>query len=133
MECATFISIAGSVHTCCVLLEGLFAIYSSFSQLLKRCSVLPGGCAACLKAIQTKGVRSMVVLYLLLKSTNPSLYRQLPSSKGSGESYLAALQLFVKITAVLVGLDTSWKTLIFLAVIISERLKCLEIHPRKHS
>lgn len=55
------------------------------NNLLKRCSVLPGGCAACLKAIQTKGVRSMVVLYLLLKSTNPSLYRQLPSSKGSDE------------------------------------------------
>lgn len=74
----------------------------------------------------------MVVLYLLLKSTNPSVYRQLPSSKRNGESYLVTLHLFVKITAVLVGCDTSCKTDIFLAVIISERLKCLEIHPRKH-
>ncbi|NWZ22543.1 TMM40 protein, partial [Asarcornis scutulata] len=55
------------------------------NNLLKRCSVLPGGCAACLKAIQTKGVRAMVVLYLLLKSTNPSVYRQLPSSKRNDE------------------------------------------------
>ncbi|XP_032050339.1 transmembrane protein 40 isoform X2 [Aythya fuligula] len=55
------------------------------NNLLKRCSVLPGGCAACLKAIRTKGVRAMVVLYLLLKSTNPSVYRQLPSSKRNDE------------------------------------------------
>ncbi|KAM9182378.1 transmembrane protein 40 isoform 2-T2 [Mergus octosetaceus] len=55
------------------------------NNLLKRCSVLPGGCAACLKAIQTKGVRAIVVLYLLLKSTNPSVYRQLPSSKRNDE------------------------------------------------
>ncbi|XP_012954520.3 transmembrane protein 40 isoform X2 [Anas platyrhynchos] len=55
------------------------------NNLLKRCSVLPGGCAACLKAIQTKGVRAMVVFYLLLKSTNPSVYQQLPSSKRNDE------------------------------------------------
>uniref|UniRef100_A0A493THX7 Transmembrane protein 40 n=1 Tax=Anas platyrhynchos platyrhynchos TaxID=8840 RepID=A0A493THX7_ANAPP len=55
------------------------------NNLLKRCSVLPGGCAACLKAIQTKGVRAMVVFYLLLKSTNLSVYQQLPSSKRNDE------------------------------------------------
>ncbi|NXK52106.1 TMM40 protein, partial [Chauna torquata] len=55
------------------------------NNLLKKCNVLPGGCAACLKAIATKGVRAMAVLYLLLKSTNPLVYRQLPSSKGKDE------------------------------------------------
>ncbi|NXI68806.1 TMM40 protein, partial [Anseranas semipalmata] len=55
------------------------------NNLLKRCSVLPGGCAACLKAIRTKGVRAISVLYLLLKSTKPSVYQQLPSSKGKDE------------------------------------------------
>uniref|UniRef100_A0A663MDY2 Transmembrane protein 40 n=1 Tax=Athene cunicularia TaxID=194338 RepID=A0A663MDY2_ATHCN len=55
------------------------------NNLLNSCSVLPGGCAACLKAIEKKGVRAMAVLYLLLKSTNPSGYRQLPSSKGKDE------------------------------------------------
>ncbi|XP_048813088.1 transmembrane protein 40 isoform X3 [Lagopus muta] len=55
------------------------------NSLLNRCSVLPGGCAACLKAIEMKGVRAMAVLYLLLKSSNPSVYQQLPSSKGKDE------------------------------------------------
>ncbi|NXT55491.1 TMM40 protein, partial [Pluvianellus socialis] len=55
------------------------------NNLLNSCSVLPGGCAACLKAIEKKGVRAMAVLYLLLKMTNPSGYRQLPSSKGKDE------------------------------------------------
>ncbi|NXW04390.1 TMM40 protein, partial [Fregetta grallaria] len=55
------------------------------NSLLNSCSVLPGGCAACLKAIEKKGVRAMAVLYLLLKTTNPSGYRQLPSSKGKDE------------------------------------------------
>ncbi|XP_074769977.1 transmembrane protein 40 isoform X1 [Athene noctua] len=55
------------------------------NNLLNSCSVLPGGCAACLKAIEKKGVRAMAVLYLLLKATNPSGYRQLPSSKGKDE------------------------------------------------
>ncbi|NXS68061.1 TMM40 protein, partial [Pandion haliaetus] len=55
------------------------------NNLLKGCNVLPGGCAACLKAIEKKGVRAMAVLYLLLKTTNPSGYRQLPSSKGKDE------------------------------------------------
>ncbi|NWR73431.1 TMM40 protein, partial [Centropus unirufus] len=54
-------------------------------NLLNSCSVLPGGCAACLKAIEKRGVRAMAVLYLLLKITNPSGYRQLPSSKGKDE------------------------------------------------
>ncbi|KAM6300769.1 transmembrane protein 40 [Aegotheles albertisi] len=52
------------------------------NNLLNSCDVLPGGCATCLKAIEKKGVRAMAVLYLLLKTTNPSAYRQLPSSKG---------------------------------------------------
>ncbi|NXE64449.1 TMM40 protein, partial [Calcarius ornatus] len=51
------------------------------NNLLNSCVVLPGGCAACLKAIEKKGVRAMVLLYLLLKTSNPSVYRQLPSSK----------------------------------------------------
>uniref|UniRef100_A0A8C9L9M2 Transmembrane protein 40 n=1 Tax=Pavo cristatus TaxID=9049 RepID=A0A8C9L9M2_PAVCR len=55
------------------------------NNLLNRCRVLPEGCAACLKAIETKGVRAMAVLYLLLKSSNPSVYQQLPSSKGKDE------------------------------------------------
>ncbi|NXL42399.1 TMM40 protein, partial [Podilymbus podiceps] len=55
------------------------------NNLLNSCSVLPGGCAACLKAIEKKGVRAMAVLYLLLKMTNSSGYRQLPSSKGKDE------------------------------------------------
>ncbi|XP_032554947.1 transmembrane protein 40 isoform X2 [Chiroxiphia lanceolata] len=55
------------------------------SKLLNSCDVLPGGCAACLKAIEKKGVRAMAVLYLLLKASNPSGYRQLPSSKGKDE------------------------------------------------
>ncbi|NWX15446.1 TMM40 protein, partial [Aegotheles bennettii] len=55
------------------------------NNLLNSCDVLPGGCATCLKAIEKKGVRAMAVLYLLLKTTNPSAYRQLPSSKGKDE------------------------------------------------
>ncbi|NWY56117.1 TMM40 protein, partial [Chionis minor] len=55
------------------------------NNLLNSCSVLPGGCAACLKAIEKKGGRAMAVLYLLLKMTNPSGYKQLPSSKGKDE------------------------------------------------
>ncbi|KAF1649639.1 Transmembrane protein 40, partial [Eudyptes chrysocome] len=55
------------------------------NNLLNSCNVLPGGCAACLKAIEKEGVRAMAVLYLLLKTTNPSGYRQLPSSKGKDE------------------------------------------------
>ncbi|NXU70703.1 TMM40 protein, partial [Oreotrochilus melanogaster] len=52
------------------------------NNLLNSCNVLPGGCVTCLKAIKKKGVGAMAVLYLLLKMTNPSGYRQLPSSKG---------------------------------------------------
>ncbi|NWT28770.1 TMM40 protein, partial [Cardinalis cardinalis] len=55
------------------------------NNLLNSCDVLPGGCAACLKAIEKKGVRAMALLYLLLKTSNPSGYRQLPSSKGKDE------------------------------------------------
>ncbi|NWI34142.1 TMM40 protein, partial [Sula dactylatra] len=55
------------------------------NNLLNSCNVLPGGCTACLKAIERKGVRAMAVLYLLLKATDPSGYRQLPSSKGKDE------------------------------------------------
>ncbi|NXA05169.1 TMM40 protein, partial [Sapayoa aenigma] len=55
------------------------------NSLLSSCDVLPGGCAACLKAIEKKGVGAMAVLYLLLKISNPSGYRQLPSSKGKDE------------------------------------------------
>ncbi|NXA01759.1 TMM40 protein, partial [Nesospiza acunhae] len=55
------------------------------NNLLNSCDVLPGGCAACLKAIEKKGARAMVLLYLLLKTSNPSGYRQLPSSKGKDE------------------------------------------------
>ncbi|NWI62806.1 TMM40 protein, partial [Todus mexicanus] len=55
------------------------------NNLLNSCGVLPGGCAACLKAVEKEGVRAMAVLYLLLKMTNPSGYRQLPSSKGKDE------------------------------------------------
>ncbi|NXP65287.1 TMM40 protein, partial [Chloropsis cyanopogon] len=55
------------------------------NNLLNSCDVLPGGCAACLKAIEKKGVGAMALLYLLLKTSNPSGYRQLPSSKGKDE------------------------------------------------
>ncbi|NWT00107.1 TMM40 protein, partial [Mionectes macconnelli] len=55
------------------------------NNLLNSCDVLPGGCAACLRAVEKKGVRAMAVLYLLLKASNPSGYRQLPSSKGKDE------------------------------------------------
>ncbi|NXQ20450.1 TMM40 protein, partial [Peucedramus taeniatus] len=55
------------------------------NNLLNSCDVLPGGCAACLKAIEKKGVRAMALLYLLLKTSSPSGYRQLPSSKGKDE------------------------------------------------
>ncbi|NXM07056.1 TMM40 protein, partial [Tyrannus savana] len=55
------------------------------NNLLNSCDVLPGGCAACLRAIEKKGVRAMAVLYLLLKASNPAGYRQLPSSKGKDE------------------------------------------------
>ncbi|NXY24951.1 TMM40 protein, partial [Atrichornis clamosus] len=55
------------------------------NNLLNSCDVLPGGCAACLKAIEKKGVRAVALLYLLLKASNPSGYRQLPSSKGKDE------------------------------------------------
>ncbi|XP_033373450.1 transmembrane protein 40 isoform X2 [Parus major] len=55
------------------------------NNLLNSCDVLPGGCAACLETIQKKGVRAMALLYLLLKTSNPSGYRQLPSSKGKDE------------------------------------------------
>ncbi|NXW86478.1 TMM40 protein, partial [Alopecoenas beccarii] len=54
-------------------------------NLLKSCNVLPGGCAACLKAVEKKGARAMAVLYLLLKTTSPSGYRELPSSKEKDE------------------------------------------------
>ncbi|NWI51744.1 TMM40 protein, partial [Calyptomena viridis] len=55
------------------------------NNLLNSCDVLPGGCAACLKAIEKKGVGAMAVLYLLLKASNPSGYMQLPSSRGKDE------------------------------------------------
>ncbi|NWW49368.1 TMM40 protein, partial [Pedionomus torquatus] len=55
------------------------------NNLLNSCSVLPGGCTACLKTVEKKGVEAMAVLYLLLKTTNPAGYRQLPSSKGKDE------------------------------------------------
>ncbi|NWY47397.1 TMM40 protein, partial [Sylvia atricapilla] len=55
------------------------------NNLLNSCGVLPGGCVACLEAIEKKGVRAMALLYLLLKASNPSGYRQLPSSKGKDE------------------------------------------------
>ncbi|NXY68131.1 TMM40 protein, partial [Glareola pratincola] len=55
------------------------------NNLLNSCRVLPGGCTACLRAIEKKGVGAMAVLYLLLKTTNPAGYRQLPSSKGKDE------------------------------------------------
>ncbi|NXF81276.1 TMM40 protein, partial [Sclerurus mexicanus] len=55
------------------------------NNLLNSCDALPGGCADCLKAIEKKGVRAMAVLYLLLKSSNPSAYKHLPSSKGKDE------------------------------------------------
>ncbi|NXI38797.1 TMM40 protein, partial [Galbula dea] len=55
------------------------------NNLLNSCSALPGGCAACLKAIEKGGARAMVVLYLLLKTTNPSGYRELPCSKGKDQ------------------------------------------------
>ncbi|NXR59409.1 TMM40 protein, partial [Rhadina sibilatrix] len=52
------------------------------NNLLNSWDVLPG---ACLKAIEKKGVRAKALLYLLLKTSNPSGYRQLPSSKGKDE------------------------------------------------
>lgn len=55
------------------------------NNLLNSCDVLPGGCAACLQAVEKKGVRAMALLYLFLKTSNPSGYRQLPSSKGKDE------------------------------------------------
>ncbi|XP_010022331.1 PREDICTED: transmembrane protein 40, partial [Nestor notabilis] len=55
------------------------------NNLLNGCNVPPAGCAACLRAIEEEGVRAMAVLYLLLKTRNPSGYRQLPSSKGKDE------------------------------------------------
>ncbi|XP_050168610.1 transmembrane protein 40 isoform X2 [Myiozetetes cayanensis] len=55
------------------------------NNLLNSCDVLPGGCAACLRAVEKKGVRAMAVLYLLLKASNPAGYRQLPSSMGKDE------------------------------------------------
>ncbi|NXC96401.1 TMM40 protein, partial [Certhia brachydactyla] len=55
------------------------------NNLLNSCDVLPGGCAACLKTVEKKGVRAMALLYLLLKTSSPSGYRQLPSSKGKDE------------------------------------------------
>ncbi|NXH46469.1 TMM40 protein, partial [Dicaeum eximium] len=55
------------------------------SNLLNSCDVLPEGCAVCLKAIEKKGARAMALLYLLLKTSNPSGYRQLPSSEGKDE------------------------------------------------
>ncbi|NXU50867.1 TMM40 protein, partial [Turnix velox] len=55
------------------------------NNLLNSCCVLPGGCAACLKAIEKKGIGAMAVLYLLLKTTNPAGYRRLPSSRGKDE------------------------------------------------
>lgn len=55
------------------------------NNLLNSCDVLPGGCTACLKAVEKKGVRAMALLYLLLKTSNPSGYKQLPSSKGKDE------------------------------------------------
>ncbi|NWH90008.1 TMM40 protein, partial [Aegithalos caudatus] len=55
------------------------------NNLLNSCDVLPGGCVACLKAVEKKGVRAMALLYLLLKTSNPSGYRHLPSSKGKDE------------------------------------------------
>lgn len=55
------------------------------NNLLNSCDVLPGDCAACLKAVEKKGVRAMALLYLLLKISNPSGYKQLPSSKGKDE------------------------------------------------
>ncbi|NWV59593.1 TMM40 protein, partial [Malurus elegans] len=55
------------------------------NNLLSSCDAPPGGCAACLEAIEKKGIRAMALLYLLLKTSNPSGYRQLPSSKGKDE------------------------------------------------
>ncbi|NWW91648.1 TMM40 protein, partial [Rhynochetos jubatus] len=55
------------------------------SSLLSSCRLPPGGCAACLEAVEQKGVAAVAALYLLLKTTDPSGYRQLPSSKGKDE------------------------------------------------
>ncbi|NXK59056.1 TMM40 protein, partial [Sylvietta virens] len=55
------------------------------NNLLNSCDVLPGGSVACLKAMEKKGAKAMALLYLLLKTSNPSAYRQLPSSKGKDE------------------------------------------------
>ncbi|XP_053932597.1 uncharacterized protein LOC128853262 [Cuculus canorus] len=63
------------------------------NSLLSSCSVPPGGCAACLRAVQKRGVRAMAVLYLLLKTTDPSGYKQLPSSKGKDEKLKLLKQL----------------------------------------
>ncbi|KAK2534559.1 transmembrane protein 40 [Columba livia] len=57
------------------------------NNLLKSCNVLPGGCTACLKAIEKKGAKAMAVLYLFMKTTNPSGYRQLPSCKEKDEKF----------------------------------------------
>ena len=95
-----FTGAVGRAHFCFMICSyivcfiGRTICYLFIFQLLNRCSILPEGCAACLKAIETKGVRAMAVLYLLLKSSNPSVYQQLPSSKGKGEPYLASLHLF---------------------------------------
>ncbi|XP_061864612.1 transmembrane protein 40 isoform X3 [Colius striatus] len=62
------------------------------NNLLNSRNALPGGCAACLKAIEKEGGRAMAVLYLLLKTTNPSGYRQLPSSKGKADEKLKLLK-----------------------------------------
>ncbi|NWV01182.1 TMM40 protein, partial [Upupa epops] len=68
------------------------------NTLLNSCSVLPGGCAACLKAIEKKGVKAIIVLYLLLRATNPSGYGQLPSSKGKDEKLKLLERLEVNLT-----------------------------------
>ncbi|NXO04511.1 TMM40 protein, partial [Rhinopomastus cyanomelas] len=68
------------------------------NSLLNSCSDLPGGCTACLKAIEKKGVRAMAVLYLLLRATNPSGYRQLPSSKGKDEKLKLLKRLETNLT-----------------------------------
>ncbi|NXQ55662.1 TMM40 protein, partial [Anthoscopus minutus] len=66
------------------------------NNLLNSWDVLPGGCAACLKTIEKKGVRAMALLYLLLKTSNPSGYRQLPSSQGKEDEKLKLLKRLEK-------------------------------------
>ncbi|XP_065543983.1 transmembrane protein 40 isoform X4 [Lathamus discolor] len=61
-------------------------------NLVNDCNAPPAGCAACLRAIEEEGVRAMTVLYLLLKTRNPSGYRQLPSSKGKADEKLKLLK-----------------------------------------